>query len=178
MATPAQVDAWIQQAEADLRAARVVDEGIAECHRRYWIQQSCEKALKAYALMKWTEGAAAEELEFRRMFLLQHSPLKTLSGVGTPLTKRLHLLRREVVLFVNGLDNAALLWKIDGTTPRNDPAETSYRYPFVHEGEYAAPAAFVGWDAYQGNATGACAAVNRLIAAVRDERSEFARFFR
>jgi hypothetical protein len=40
MATPEQVKAWIRQAEADLTAANVEAPGLAECHRRYWLQQS------------------------------------------------------------------------------------------------------------------------------------------
>lgn len=174
MATPAQVDAWIEQAQADLFAARVQAEGVAECHRRYWIQQSYEKAIKAYALVRWA-GPSSDEGEFSRQFLLQHSPLKTLSTVGSPLSKALHLLRREVLAFVNGLDNAAVLLQIDATTPRNSPSEISYRYPFEHRGEYVSPASYDGWDVYQGNAMGACAAVSRLIAAVKEERRDFAR---
>jgi len=133
-----------------------------------------EKAIKAYALMRWA-GSPADEAQFTRAFLLQHSPLKTLVEVSTPLSKALYLLRREALAFVGGLDNAAVLLQIDATTPRNDPAETSYRYPFQHQRGFVAPASFDGWDAYQGNAMGACAAVGRLIGAVREERKLFGR---
>ena len=135
MATPKQVKTWVEQAEADLQASRATDESLGECHRRYWIQQSYEKAIKAYAMMMCT-GTATEDAEFARLFLLQHSPLKTVSAANTPLSKPLHLLSREVEAFVRGLDNADILLKIDATTPRNDSTEVSYRYPFVIDGDY------------------------------------------
>jgi hypothetical protein len=174
MATPKQVRTWLDQANFDIGASRVEAEGLQACHQRYWIQQSYEKSIKAYALMRW-RGAPADEAEFTRLFLLQHSPLKTLSQANTPLSKALHLLAREVEAFVRGLDNADLLLRIDATTPRNDPAEVSYRYPFVVDGDYVAPGAYDGWDRYQGNVAGARAAVARLLAAVHEELRIFAR---
>jgi len=174
MATPQQVKTWIAQAEADLVAAQVVAAGLGECHRRYWIQQSYEKGIKAYALMRWT-GDADHDAEFARLFLLQHSPLKTVLDASAPLSKPLHLLAREVEVFVRGLDNADLLLKIDATTPRNDPGEISYRYPFTANGDYVAPASFGDWDAYQGNVVGVRAAVRRLLGAVKDPLKLFAR---
>ena len=74
MATSTQVRTWIEQAHADLAATQVEDAGLRECHRRYWIQQSYEKAIKAYALMRWT-GGPNDDAQFARLFLLQHSPL-------------------------------------------------------------------------------------------------------
>jgi hypothetical protein len=174
MATSKQVRAWLEQADADLRASRVASESLHECHQRYWIQQSYEKAIKAYAIMRWT-GIAADDAEFARLFLLQHSPLKTVSATNAPLSKPLHLLSREVEAFVRRLDNADILLKIDATTPRNDPAEVSYRYPFVVDGDYIAPASFDGWDSYQGNTAGAQASVARLLSAVREEVRVFDR---
>jgi hypothetical protein len=174
MATPKQVRTWIEQAEADLTAAGEDAAGLRECHRRYWIQQSYEKAIKAYALMRWS-GTAADDTEFARLFLLQHSPLKAVVDANAPLSKPLRLLAREVESFVRGLDNADMLLKIDATTPRNDPAQISYRYPFIEAGDYVAPASFEGWDAYQGNVAGACAAVGRLLGAVRKELKIFVR---
>jgi hypothetical protein len=125
-------------------------------------------------MMRWV-GSAADEGELARLFLLQHSPLKTVSHVNAPLSKTLHLLSREVEGFVRGLDNADILMRIDATTPRVDPAEVSYRYPFISDGDYVAPAAYEGWDAYQGNVAGARAAVARLLAAVKDDLRIFAR---
>ncbi len=67
------------------------------------------------------------------------------------------------------------LLKIDAMTPRNNPAEVSYRYPFIVNGEYKAPASYEDWDAYQGNVAGAEAAVGRLLGAVKGELKIFAR---
>lgn len=174
MVTRERVEAWVEQAEADLQAATAESSSLRECHRRYWLQQSYEKSIKAYALMRW-KGTPADEREFTKVFLLQHSPLKAMSDVSTPLSKATHLLRREVEAFVRSLDNAALLLKIDDTTPRNDPTEVSYRYPFLRDGSYVPLASFDGWDAYQGNAQGARAAVERLLRAVKGELRTFAR---
>lgn len=96
MASPQQVEAWIEQAEDDLEAARVDAAGLSECHRRYWIQQAYEKAIKAYALMRW-KGASQDEAEFAQKFLLQHSPVQNLEA-STPMSKALHLLEREAVV--------------------------------------------------------------------------------
>ena len=174
MATTKHVKTWIEQAEADLVAAGVVTDGVGECHRRYWMQQSCEKAIKALALMRWT-GSLGDDAQFTKEFLLQHSPLKAVAELNTSLSKPLHLLAREVEAFVRALDNSAALLKIDATTPRNDPAKVSYRYPFIVDGDYVAPASYDEWDAYQGNQAGAEAAVRRLIGAVKDEFKIFAR---
>jgi hypothetical protein len=87
----------------------------------------------------------------------------------------LYLLAREAEAFIRGLDNADILLKIDATTPRNDPAEVSYRYPFLVDGEYKAPVSYEDWDAYQGNVVGAQAAVSRLLSAVKEELKIFAR---
>jgi hypothetical protein len=176
MATPKQVRTWIQQAEADLRAARVDASDLRPCHQRYWLQQSYEKAIKAYALMRWN-GDVNQEPQFNRLFLLQHSPIKTVTETDTPLSKSLHLLRREVQSFIQGdlAGVAASLLKIDATTPRHDPEEVSYRYPFLEDGEYVAPAVYEGWDGYQGNLLSASGAVERLLQAVKDELKLFSR---
>lgn len=173
MATPRQVRSWIDQAEADLAAARVEAVGIAECHRRYWLQQSYEKAIKALALMKWT-GGAADEAEFARQFLLQHSPLKKVGTTPTPLSKALRALARVLDAQVHGMDNGNILLRIDATTPTSDPVEVSYRYPFLRDGQFLPPASFDDWDLYQGNFMAAESAVRRLIGVVKDELKLFA----
>jgi hypothetical protein len=174
MATRQQVKAWIEQADADLLAARAESADLRECHRRYWIQQAYEKAIKAFALMRWN-GGVEEHAQFERLFLLQHSPLKTVAETNTPLSKALHLLEREVQSFVrkNLAGEASTLLKIDSTTPRNAPEEISYRYPFLVDGEYTAPTAYEDWDGYQGSFMAARGAVERLLRAVRDELKLF-----
>jgi hypothetical protein len=175
MATSAQVRAWLDQAEADLRASGVQAGDLRECHRRYWIQQSYEKAIKAYALTRWN-GAGGDEAQFAKLFLLQHSPLKAVAEANQPLSKALHLLARDVDAMVDSIDNSGLLRRIDGTTPRSDPTEVSYRYPFVVvDGAYTAPASYDDWDRYQGNLLGARSAVSHLLRVVKDELQVFAR---
>jgi hypothetical protein len=174
MATTKQVKAWIDQAEADLAAAKSQGDGISECHRRYWIQQSYEKAIKALALMKWA-GGATDEAEFARQFLLQHSPLKRVGTNISTLSKALLLLARELVRQISALDNGQLLLKIDATTPTSLPSEVSYRYPFQHDGEFVSPASFAGWDLYQGDFMAVESAVRRLIGVVKDELKLFGR---
>jgi len=168
MARPEDADCWLVQANADLLAANAEHQDIAECHRRFWIQQSYEKAIKAYAIIRWS-GAAEDERQFARLFLLKHSPLKTLASAGDPLPKSLHMLSREVEVFVRELDNSDLLLRIDAAEAVTDPDQVSYRYPFLVEDELKAPSEYEDWNVYQGNRTGALAAVRRLIAAVRDE---------
>ena len=43
--------AWLRQARADLEAGKL--EAAPECHRRYWLQQACEKGIKALGQILW-----------------------------------------------------------------------------------------------------------------------------
>ncbi|MDI1435941.1 MULTISPECIES: hypothetical protein [Polyangium] len=175
MATPAQVRAWIRQAGADLAAAKADTDALAECHRRYLIQQSYEKAIKALALMLW-DGADDEMREFDRLFLGQHSPLKSLGESESTLSKALFNFRRRIETFLNKrVDNADLLLRIDATKPSKRPNDVSYRYPFLQDHTYIAPADFSAWDTYQGNQMGALAAVTHLLKEVNEELKRFAR---
>jgi hypothetical protein len=56
--------AWIRHARADLDAGRC--EGGVECHRRYWLQQACEKGIKALGQILW-KGSAADDGRFRQL---------------------------------------------------------------------------------------------------------------
>jgi hypothetical protein len=124
--------------------------------------------------MKWT-GSAADDAEFAKQFLLQHSPLKRVGKNTSTLSKALWLLARELVSQIGALDNGPLLLKIDATTPTSDPAEVSYRYPFRHNGDYVSPASYSDWDLYQGDSMAVKSAVGRLIGVVRDELKLFGR---
>ncbi len=175
MATPEQVSPWIRQAEADLAAARVESDGIAECHRRYWIQQSYEKAIKALAFTLL--GGTDDENKALRQ-LLSHSPLKLLAerivDPKTPLPKtldrkRLRLLKRDLDAFVRRLDNAKFLEKVDDLEPTPHDEDPSYRYPFMAGGEYLPPIDFQDWELHLGGIAGAISAVQRLIRAVKDD---------
>lgn len=163
---PRHLEAWLAQAEADCAAGRAGGDGISECHRRYWLQQACEKGIKALGLLLW-EGPPADEGAFRSEFLYKHSPLKNLQGPGLP--KSLKLLLRRLEEQLNALDGERLLRKVDATTPSTKPAEISYRYPFEDaKSTVIAPVWFTEWDAYQGNHMGVVASIDRFLKAVRN----------
>jgi hypothetical protein len=165
--------AWIRQARADLDAGRA---GVgAECHRRYWLQQACEKGIKALGIVLW-RGAAAEEGRFRQHFLHRHSPLKQLSAevaADASLPKSLHLLLRQLDAELGRIDGEGLLRRVDSTTPTTDPTEVSYRYPFKDTaGSDVAPRDWnaAEWDAYQGNRIGVVAALERFLGSIENRR--------
>jgi hypothetical protein len=71
------------------------------------------------------------------------------------------------------LDGEGLLRRVDATTPTTDPTATSYRYPFRDDaGRDVAPMdwSVTDWDAYQGNAAGVAAAIERFLRAVENRR--------
>jgi hypothetical protein len=72
-----------------------------------------------------------------------------------------------------GETGEGLLRKVDGTTPTTDPTTVSYRYPFRDAGgKDVAPRDWTAgdWDAYQGNAAGVAAAVDRFLRSVENRR--------
>ncbi len=174
MATPKQVEQWLRQAEEDLRAAEADAEGVSENHKRYWLQQSYEKAIKAWGLMKWRHDAD-DEAQFHHVFLRRHSPFLYMDNTNAPLPKTIHLLQREARAFVNGFAYSAVLIKIDATTPEFDETKVSYRYPFLVGEEHIAPSNYDAWDAYQGEWGEVRRSVRNFI---RDVRAEFAIFRR
>lgn len=175
MATPEQVEQWLRQAEADLRAGEAEADGVSESHRRYWLQQSYEKAIKAWGLMKWKHNPD-DEGQFHHVFLRHLSPFFFIDNTNAPLPKSIHLLQREARLFINGLPYRDVLIKLDATTPEFDETKVSYRYPFLDAvGEHVPPCAYEDWDAYQGER----GEVRRSIRAfLREVRGEFAIFRR
>ena len=163
------VECWIRQAEEDLEAAKAEAEGISENHRRYWFQQSYERAVKAFGLLKYQPGAQEGNL-VNRVFLHRHDPLLRLGQEQVPqLPRGLRLLRREVIAFVDRQDQSEFLRKIDATTATTDISEVSYRYPFLDDGVPTYPSQYVGWDTYQGGAMAVRSSLERLIRSVRDE---------
>ncbi len=165
--------AWLRQARADLEAAR--GNGGEECHRRYWIQQACEKGIKALGLVLWN-GPPAHDGVFRGYFLHKHSPLKELAtelNKDLALPKSLRLLLRQLEVELNQLDGAGLLRKVENTTTTTKLSDVSYRYPFLDAGgKDVAPRDWTttDWDAYQGNAAGVIAAIERFLRAVENRR--------
>jgi hypothetical protein len=168
MADP-RLAAWIRQARSDLDAA--TSPAGAECHRRYWLQQACEKGIKALGLVLW-RGHPADEGAFRARFLHHHSPLKRLREEieADPAPPRaLRALLRQLETELAPLDGDGLLRQVDATTPTADPADVSYRYPFRDAlGHDVAPRDWeaADWDAYQGNGMGVSAAIRRFLDAV------------
>jgi hypothetical protein len=165
--------AWLRQARADLDAGRA--DGGSECHRRYWLQQACEKSIKALGMVLWN-GPQEHESAFRSLFLHRHSPLSDLEkGLADvpDVPKALRLLLRQLDAEIGKLDGDGLLRKVDSTATSKDPAATSYRYPFRDAtGHDVAPQDWgrADWDAYQGNAAGVTAALDRFIRAVENRR--------
>jgi len=67
---------WLRQADADLKAGQSRSNDALECHRRYWLQQACEKGIKALGIILWKGNL--DDTDFRKEFLHRHSPLKSL----------------------------------------------------------------------------------------------------
>lgn len=160
MADAVLVKAYLRQARADLDA---VGQMPSECHRRYFLQQACEKGTKALGLILWR---GADTASFNRYFLHRHDPLTRL-GEQAGLPHSLRMLLSAVKSEFLGIDNAGLLLRVDGTSPSTNPTDVSYRYPFVDTatGERVAPVDWrtSDWDAYQGNEVGVIRAVKRLL---------------
>ena len=165
MADAAQLLAWLRQARADLDAGVTGAETLAECHRRYLLQQACEKGTKALGLVLWDERTA-DASSFNRFFLHRHDPLTRLRE-QSDLPRSLWALLRQVDAELGSIDNAPLLRQVDATSPSSDPSDVSYRYPFVdaRTGAVVAPVdlATDDWDAYQGNEMGVSRAIGRLL---------------
>jgi hypothetical protein len=165
--------AWLRQARADLAAGRAPN--VAACHRRYWLQQACEKGIKALGLILW-RGHANEEGMLRNYFLGRHSPLKQLAKevANDPNVPRsFRFLLRQLETEMRQLDGANVLERVDATTPSMDPMDVSYRYPFQDgAGAHVAPIDWTDsdWDAYQGNGQGLVAAIARFLDAVENRR--------
>ncbi len=174
MATPKQVEQWLLQADSDLKAAEAASDDVSESHRRYWLQQSYEKAIKAWGLMKWKYNPD-DEGHFRHVFLRRHSPFFFIDNTNAPLPRSIHLLQREARIFINELPYAATLIQLDATTPEFDETKVSYRYPFVADDEHIAPCSYDGWDAYQGDWGEVRRSVRLFIREVRGELAIFRR---
>ncbi|MGM0578169.1 MAG: hypothetical protein ACQEXJ_20760 [Myxococcota bacterium] len=175
----------MDQARADLRAARCTDDAVAECHRRYWLQQAYEKALKAYLVAQVGKRERHEVLLIVRDTILgSHSPLTDFPrGVDLDdLKARLEqaypddwqrglrlveLLRRHAHAFVTNRRGHEALYKLDDTRPSIAARYPSYRYPFFDGGKSVAPAKWRGWTGYQGPEEEVAGAVEELIDAAR-----------
>jgi hypothetical protein len=165
---------WLEQAKADAAASKVKT-GLAECHRRYLLQQAYEKGVKALGLACLTRDQLAKGQFASALgdcFLHHHTPMtvfttkdddeweeelrRAYKGAWQALLKELKALRNQVALRMGqGADKKLVdAWKrVDATRPRKAVDAVSYRYPFVDQKLHpdgVAPKSWQGWDAYQG----------------------------
>ena len=179
---------WLRQAKADAAASRVKGQ-LAECHRRYLLQQAYEKGVKALALACLTKKQGNKKQFASALgdcFLHHHTPFTVFStkvdaewaeelrqAYGRDwetLLKGLKVLRTEVAKRrQNGADAKTIAaWKkIDGTRPIKAVNAVSYRYPFVDPAqkfpEGVSPADWSDWNSYQGVDVVARGAVAELL---------------
>lgn len=180
---------WLRQARSDFDAARVNEERILECHRRYWFQQSYEKAIKAIAIASISDADEEFLQAFQDYFLRHHAPvfsfkLKTREWEGVEeelrgkfpktwesISNRLRLLRRSLEQLETKLTQRSTLQQIETTTPSLSPNDVSYRYPFFEQANRPetaiAPADFRGWAAYQGDEQRVTEAIQELLDCAR-----------
>lgn len=177
---------WLEQSRADLSAAQSNGAGILECHRRYWLQQAYEKAIKALMLAK-LDGPDRRNpqvlLIVRDVLLRSHTPLQDLPSEETreQMRERLekqypgqwqrgvkvvYLLVREIKQFIVSQTARGVLERIDDTRPSISADVPSYRYPFFEGDSAITPARWQGWTAYQGDEAAVVAALTELTAAV------------
>jgi hypothetical protein len=176
---------YLQQARADFRACQLQTSDFAECHRRYFLQQAFEKALKSFLLVKLGVGNEDEQVEFllRDTILGSHSPLADfppgadLAELEEQLVRRypkhwergiklLKMLRREAAGLIERSGAGPVLRKIDGTRQSIRAQVPSYRYPFFEDRLEITPATWGAWDTYQGTWHTVVPAVHNLIETV------------
>jgi methylphosphotriester-DNA--protein-cysteine methyltransferase len=165
---------WLKQARADEKASRTA--GLAECHRRYLLQQAYEKGVKALALACLTTKQAKDKQfasALGECFLHHHTPVTVFSnkddaaweeelrasykGNWEKLLRELKTVRRTLATALGRESDKRIVdaWqKIDGTRPSKVIDAVSYRYPFIQDAypDGVAPSEWNGWAAYQGEA--------------------------
>lgn len=164
---------WFKQARADAKAS-AAGHDLAECHRRYLLQQAYEKAVKALALANLPKRLDADRQFASALgdyLLMHHTPWTVFSGKNdeewrnelrgayaarwSELLRKLKELRRNVAIQLQRDTDARIVevWKqIDSTRPSRSVDEVSYRYPFVvdEQSDGIAPVDWDGWSQYQG----------------------------
>jgi hypothetical protein len=160
------IKSWLRQADEDLKAGQAAAGDASECHRRYWLQQACEKGIKALGIILWPNSI--DDGNFKNNFLHKHSPLKSLSE-NLKKDKSLFGLVRQIETEINKLEGRDMIRKVDATTPTTDLTDISYRYPFIdNSGNIVAPVDYPDWDSYQGNAMGVANSIEKFLAKVRN----------
>lgn len=145
----------------------------------YWLQQACEKGIKALGIVIWRPEAPLDGL-FRKHFLHKHSPIAQLKSdlkdksdpdLATH-SRRFTLLLKQIEADLGKLDGGPLLLKVDSTRPTPNPIDVSYRYPFRDSANnIVAPRDWTtaDWDAYQGNAMGIERAIERFLREIENQ---------
>ncbi|HEX7601229.1 MAG TPA: hypothetical protein VF316_06470 [Polyangiaceae bacterium] len=183
---------WLRQAKADEAASRATG-ALAECHRRYFLQQAYEKAVKALALACLTRKQSKDKQLSSALgehFLHHHTPWTVFStkddaawadelrlaygAHGPTLLRELKLLRQQVAVRMQDRADGRVVdaWKqIDGTRPRKAVDAVSYRYPFVDDAHVdgVAPKDWNGWSEYQGKEDVVRDAVAQLLRRAGDQ---------
>jgi HEPN domain-containing protein len=173
---PDEAGAWLTQARADLKAATTIAPTIAECHRRYWLQQTVEKALKAYAISLLPDDLSQRENEALTALLLRHhAPLSEMATWskdeivakwGIRAYKRLRFLKTYLNDLVANDAAGSSIRQVDDTKPSLSSKEVSYRYPFFRQDRLVAPVEWQEWAGYQGDETKLCRDIEAFIGTV------------
>jgi hypothetical protein len=172
-----EIEAWLRQAQADLTAGASTAKETSPCHRRYWLQQACEKGIKALGRLLWaSRNDPVAQKAFEKHFLWEHSPwleldayVKAPTAPTAPAAPRaITVLHRQIDAELRKIDRKGVLRKVDATKPTKKPDDMSYRYPFLDAGIHRAPCELraTRWDAYQGNRRTVIGAVRRLLECV------------
>lgn len=176
---------WLQQAKADRDASKATK--IADCHKRYLLQQAYEKGIKALGLACMNEHQEKNKKITSALgdyFLHHHTPMTVFSseddaerlaelqrdypGFGETVHRQLKIIRTRIVTILRDGTNQKVVktWEqIDATRPTKSLDSVSYRYPFVDAQSIdgIAPCAWTGWDGYQGQEQEVRDAVDELL---------------
>lgn len=171
-----EVRAWLEQARADLLAASVMVDENTESHRRYWLQQAYEKAVKAFGLSLLESPTAAERAELRKAFLGHHDPVQSIEK-HAPESKLIHALKRRVSTFVQSQRDYTALNRIEDHKARFDHTTMSYRYPFkrAQDATWITPAQFTDWSELLGSFDKSIEAVGSFVNSVENEYKKMRR---
>lgn len=157
---------WLAQAREDFALVSKIGNA-PECYSRYFLQQSYEKALKAYIISKLSGETRNVQKMLAETLLKTHSPLsdyshRDLSELESIFKKKypaqwrrgisvLKLLRREALDLIRNDRQLRILEAVDATRPSLQVNKPSYRYPFFDGTQFVSPANWTQWDTYQGD---------------------------
>lgn len=171
-----EVWAWLEQAKADLQAASVLVDENTESHRRYWLQQAYEKAVKAFGLSLLESPSEEHRAELRGGFLRHHDPVRSFEA-HPPASKVISALKRRLSTFVRSHPEYPTLDRLEEHKARLDSSSMSYRYPFkrAQDATWIAPARFADWSELLGSFDKSREAVRSFVTAVENEHKKMRR---